>query len=239
MWVSLFYVFAYASTVTTLLPFAVGWRRWSAMPAARRWMTGYLGLEFVVEAVSYALGKLHVHNLWLLGYSLPVETALLIRVLAEWQVDERSRRAARWLSGLCLLFMIPTVLSLEPTDNFSTYRESAQGILCLAVAAYTVVRRSLEGPDGAARQDWFWISAGIMLYFGAYGLLNPLARILLRGNSLGLLYAVFAVRGMLQTVTNLLYLIGMRCQTTPLTSGLSLSPPLSWPQSSSSPLPPR
>jgi hypothetical protein len=113
-------------------------------------------------------------------------------------------------------------------DDFSIGTDSVQAIICLASAAYTVVRRSLDFHGPGLDRPWFWIGTGVMLYFATFALMSPLISYLLK-TSPETAVAVLTVRGGFQVVANLLYYYGMRCPQSRQNSGPSTSPPPPWP----------
>jgi hypothetical protein len=132
-----------------------------------------------------------------------------------------------------LLFWLPPLFGWEPLQDFSIAVDSVQAVMCVAVAAYTLVRRFLEADRPGVAHDWFWISAGVMLYFATYALINPLSNYLMK-HSPSTAGAVFLVRAGVQFVANVLYYIGIRCPPSQPNFGPSISPPPSWSPFSSS-----
>jgi hypothetical protein len=130
-----------------------------------------------------------------------------------------------------LLFWLPVLFGLEPLTGFTTGSESAQAILCLGIGAYTIVTRQLQDSSRAAEEPWFWIGAGVMLYFATFALLNPLAEYLIKQAS-QTVFAVLTVRSGMQVLANVLYFRGMQCQQSRQNSGPSISPRPPWPSSS-------
>ncbi len=221
------YVLTSLSTLSLLLPLWPARQRWDTLSEGQRIFAVYLLLELLVSVVSFVLGRLSLHNLWLPLVVVPIETALIVRAFAAWQVDPRMRLVLRLGSPLMLLFWLPPLIGWEPMDDFSIAIDSLQGILCVAIAAYTVVRRFLETEGSSADHDWFWMSAGIMLYFATYALISPLSNYLMK-YSPPTAFAVFAVRGGVQVLANVFYYHGMRCPPSRQSFGPSTSPRPSW-----------
>jgi hypothetical protein len=198
---------------------------------AQKFFAAYLGVELVTEAVMFVLGRLGHNNLWLSHAVTPIQTMLIFLAFAAWQVDQRVGKWLRRGAPFVLMFWIPTIAGWESTTNFSTVSTSIQSTLCLAVASFTVVRRSFDHHLTVRHQSWFWIGAGVMLYFAAFALVEPLGHYLLQ-LSPATLVAVFTVRSAFQLLANLLYYQGMRCPLSPPHSWPSTSPPPRWLSSS-------
>jgi hypothetical protein len=112
-------------------------------------------------------------------------------------------------------------------NDFSIGIDSIQAILCLALAAYTVVRRSFDYNGPGLDQAWFWIGSGVMLYFATFALMNPLNSYFIK-HSPATAFAVLTVRGGFQVFANVLYYRGMRCPPSRQSFGPSSSSPRPW-----------
>lgn len=150
---------------------------------AQKVFAAYVVLEFLVDAVCFGLGRAGRNNLWISHLTTPIESALVIRAFSGWQVDRKIELVLRRGSVLLLLFWIPPIVGWEPMNEFSIGSESIQAILCLAAAAFTLVRLAFQEDGRASDQAWFWIGAGVMVYFGTYALMNPLVRYLVHYSS--------------------------------------------------------
>jgi hypothetical protein len=221
------FFFASLSILTLLLPLWESRRLWQSLSEAQRLFSVYLALEFLLDVGLFALGRSGRSNLWLSHLIVPIETLLVVLTFAAWQVDRRMQLVLRRGAPLMLLFWVPTLVGWEPLDDFSIGTDSIQGIICVAVAAYTVVRRSFDDGGPGFQRDWFWIGGGVMLYFATYSLISPLNNYLMKYSPETAL-AVVAVRGGFQVLANVLYYYGMRCQSSPQSFGPSTSPPRAW-----------
>jgi hypothetical protein len=228
-WIS--YIFFALATLTLLLPIVAGGLGWADLSRPQRVFLAYVVLELVIEAVAFVLGRLGRNNLWI-GYSfVPVESALIVAAFALWQVDQGTRAALQIVAPAMLLFWLPPLLGWEDVTGFSFGVDVLQGIICLIVAAYTVVRRAQGSTSDIQRNDWFYIGSGVMLYFATYALIDPLNRYLLKVSP-DTVFAVLTVRAGFQILANVLYYHGMRCRLSPQSSGRSSLPRPPWSPSS-------
>jgi hypothetical protein len=223
----LFYVFAALSTLTLLLPLSESRRRWESLSQAQKLFSGYLALEFLTEVSCFVLGRLRQNNLWVTHLMVPVETMLIVLAISHWQVDRRMGLVLHRGAPLMLLFWLPPIIGWEPMNDFSIGTDSIQAILCVAIAAYTVVRLSFDFSGPIVDYEWFWIGGGVMLYFATYALISPLEGYLIK-HSPATALAVLSVRGGFQVIANVLYYFGMRCPPSRQNSGPSTSPPRAW-----------
>jgi hypothetical protein len=215
------------ASLSLLLPLWQARRRWDILSEAQKVFTGYLLAELLIAVGCFVLGRLRYNNLWITHLMVPVETALIVLAFSYWQVDRRMGLALRRGAPLMLLFWLPSIIGWEPVNDFSIGTDSLQAIICVAVAAYTVVRLSFESSRPSVEHEWFWIGGGVMLYFATYALISPLEGYLVK-HSYALALAVLTVRGGFQVIANLLYFLGMRCPPSRQHSGPSTSPPRAW-----------
>ena len=221
------YTVAGVATLSLLPPLAIAIRHWPRLATSLRCFAGYLALELVIELASFVLGRREINNHVVAVIGLPIETALILRTFAGWQIDPRARDLLRRLSPFTALFWLPPLLGWEALHDFSLVTDSAQAILCLAAAAFTLVRRSFALGGSPKQEDWFWISGGVMLYFATYALMSPLTRYFM-ARAPTTAVAVLTVTACAQASANLLFTLGMRCSQRRSNSGPSISSPHSW-----------
>lgn len=220
------YAFLALATLTLLLPLGQVWSRWKGYSDAQKLFALYIGLELATEVISFILGRMGRTNIWVAHIVMPIEAMIIVYTFAAWQVD---RSTHLWLSRaapLMLLFWVPAVLGWEPLNDFNIGTDSMEAIICLAVAAYTVVRRFFEDDGPAVDRDWFWIGAGVMLYFATSALMLPLIGYLSKV-SRDTAIATLSVQGGFGVFANVLYYYGMRCPSHLQNSGYSSSLPQS------------
>ncbi|MEW5916603.1 MAG: hypothetical protein AB1762_09365, partial [Gemmatimonadota bacterium] len=90
----------------------------------------------------------------------------------------------------------------------------------LAASVYTLVSRSVASSDRLTREDWFWITLGLSLYFALGVTLGPTAMVLLQDN-VPLLKQVLLFKARADILAFILMTVGMLC---PLPRNLSLKP---------------
>jgi hypothetical protein len=86
-------------------------------------------------------------------------------------------------------------------------------LVTLGAAAFTLLSGSLSRRGDVLRQDWFWISAGMVLYFGTGATLGPI-RALLNARAPQLLLLVYSVWTLMGSAAYLLIAKGLACPRT-------------------------
>jgi hypothetical protein len=142
-----------------------------------------------------------------------VSVGLALWALSYWQTTEVWRLTFRIAIVPLLLAWGILTLALEDTSSFSNAAEPMVKLVTLGAAAFTLLAGSLSRRGDLLRQDWFWISAGMVLYFGSGATLGPVSSLLVSRapELLTLAYGVWALVG---SVAFLLIAKGMACPPT-------------------------
>jgi hypothetical protein len=195
-------------------------------------------LMFGQDVAMWWMATHGVHNLWLSHLGIPVRATLLLFAFTAWQTDELSRVALRIANaGFFVLWLVLYLLFEDPT-GFSRFASPIHAILLVAVSAYTIVRRSQQSLVPALESDWFWVGAGVLLYFAASVVISPVSRLLMVSAPELVIQAVY-VKAIIYIVAYLLIARGVLCLLPLRTSGGYSSPALSSPSSSPPPSSPR
>jgi hypothetical protein len=176
---------------------------------ARLWIAAWSAVLVVCDLLQLWLGSRGVHNLWV-NYFATAAGALVLWALASWQIGDTARLTLRVAVVPFLAVLAVLTLLMEDTSNFSRAADPMADLLCLAAAAYTLVARSTSSRGSLLRQDWFWISAGLALYFGVWGAMGPLG-VLLVGTAPKLLIVAYQVAMALNIVAMLAIARGVTC----------------------------
>jgi len=185
---------------------AVAWRR---AHGARLWIAVWSAVLVVCDLLQLWLGSRGVHNLWV-NYIATAACALVLWALSYWQSGDTARLTLRVAVVPFLAALAVLTLLLEDTSNFSRAADPMADLVCLAAAAYTLLARSLGSAAQLLRQDWFWVSAGLALYFGIWGAMGPLGALLV-GASPGLLVIAYQVAMALNIAAFLAIARGVTC----------------------------
>lgn len=173
-------------------------------------MTAWCLLLLGLDLLAWDLGAHGTRNLWIAYVLTPVSGALALWALSTWQTAELTRITMRLAIPLLLAASLALQLAVEHPTDFSRATQPMASLLCLIAAAYTLLALSLRANRGLTNQDWFWVSAGMALYFGVTGMIGPLSALLV-AESPRLLLAAFEARAGLEVVAFLLISVGMTC----------------------------
>jgi hypothetical protein len=228
-----FYIIASLATLSTLPVLWVAAQRWGGLSIPRRLVAAAAALSFLMDLTMFTLGRMGINNLWVSYVGAPAETALLLSAFSYWQRHEVTRLALRLSVPLVLALWVVAAIGWESTTEFSRFTAPFQSVLLLAVAAYTVVMSGGATTEPVLHQDWLWFGIGVMLYYGAYAVVEPVSRLLLPSAPSSVLI-IFGVRAAVAIIANLFFFKGMRCPEFRLSFGGSWWQPPLWRPSSSS-----
>ena len=141
---------------------------------ARAWILMWCAFFLAMDIVGAWFGYHGKNNLWLYYILTPVNVSLVLWALSHWQPTELWRLAYRIAVVPLLLVWGTLTWAVENTSTFSQAAEPMAELVALAAAAFTLVVRSYGGLGDLRRQDWFWITGGMSLYFGVSAAGSPL-----------------------------------------------------------------
>lgn len=177
---------------------------------ARAWVAAWIVVQAAGSAMQAWLGARGRANLWVSYVAEPLSGAALLAALALWQVRPLARLTLRLaIPAVAAAFVVLTV-AFDSTSTFSRAAEPMLYLVCLAASAYTLVQRSRVMTGDVLRQDWLWIGAGMVLYYGTGGSLFPLSRLLL-GSDMHLFTVAYELANGIAAVAFLAVARGVAC----------------------------
>jgi hypothetical protein len=223
---------AWASTVLPVLAgLWGGWRSSASRTAVWIWAL----VLVLANVLGLLLAMRGVNNHWLGYLSTPLNGVAVIVALIGWQVREAGQLVLRILLPLYLLAWTVIVFAVEDMTTFSLVAGPFSAFLLLSTVSATFVTRSMHSLDPLTRQDWFWISIGLLIFYGIETGYPPVALLLGRSRP-DLLLAAIQARAAVVIAAMLTVSWGLLCPTTLPQSGGSSSRLASPSWSSPSPL---
>ena len=216
-----------------LLPLLLAVLSFRRLSPARIWIAAWCALLVAQDAIGFTMGMRGINNLWV-GYVFqPVLGGVGLWALSHWQPDDMTRAGLRYAVPLVVVVNIILILAIEDRRTFSLVASPFHYITLLLASLWTFVRLSLASDESLAKQDWFWITGGLMLFAATSTAIGPLAWYLLRPR-VDLLHAMLNVRAASNILAFAAITWGMLCPRQRYSGGFS-SRPFS-PSSSSSPV---
>lgn len=209
--------FAVAAMVSRLLPLGVGMRRWVSLPLATRLVVVFVGVALAADVGQLIIGRVfRMNNLWIGHAMIAIQTPLLLMAFADWADSAALRRGIRMAALLSVAGWIILTLAIETPGRFARVTAPLQAALFCIAASIVLIRRGLSTELSPSRADWFWISIGVLMLYGATAVYQPLLDLFTtRGITAIPAWTVLKALTVLTVLANILY-----------ARGVSLSAPL-------------
>ena len=200
----------YAASVAEAIPLVAAGVARRGAAGGRGWVLAWCGLLTAANLTQGWLGARDVNNLWVSWVVNPVGGALVLWALSCWLTREVPRLTMRLMIVPFLVVWAVLALAFDRASTFSSAAEPLANLVCLGAAAYTLVARSRTSSADLLRQDWFWVTAGMVLYFGTLSTRSPLSALLV-SNDPALLIRAYEVAAVLCVVALLAITRGVTC----------------------------
>ncbi len=210
-----------------LVPVALVLRLGRRASRARRWIAATFAVMFVQDCALFVLAHQGRNNLWILYLGNPVQTGLVLLAYAAWERGKQWRRALRLAVPLYVLVSAALALGLERTAEFSRYIGPLQGIVIAGVASLAMVRHAQRGDVPPWRTDVFWVSVGLITYYGTSVLLEPISALLVVQQP-DLVRLAYSIHAAVSIVAFALVTVGLLCPS-PQPNFSGSSPPAASP----------
>ena len=160
------------SPVPLVIACALGMVRYRRLDLTRRYLVWLSLLALVMTAITFTLRLYTRPNLFL----FPVDTAIEFTFLAlMYRRTLQPMAMTRYLQAIIIVFLLGTILTFNPspqTIEFSAVQHFIESTLVLILVVLYFIR--VIRPPGIStpleREPMFWVSAGLLLYFGTNSL---------------------------------------------------------------------
>jgi hypothetical protein len=214
-----------AAVATQLLPALAVMQLPRPVPPARFWIAIWALVFFASDLIQFALTVLgRQSNQWFFLYANPVEDAALLMAYSYWQVRPIMRTSFRIAIPLLAIVTLAIALSFGEINTFKAVSSPFRLLLLATGVAYTLVVRTTLENERIWNRDWLWTSLGVILYYAAYVVVDPVSKALYPEHQ-DLALQVYVVKAVVDVLAYLLVWKGMRCPVE-TSSGSTLAP--SW-----------
>ena len=165
----------HVGVMSVLAPLGTAYLRRRQLTPAQFWVFIWLFLLAIMNIIGYVVGRLHYNNHFLTYVFTPFQDAAILWALSLYQLQPVVRAAIRIAIPVFVVAWALALPLIENVNNFSLFAEPVYSILALGAAVYTLASRSSEATEPVQQQDWFWICAGLALYFAALTVMLPLS----------------------------------------------------------------
>ena len=186
--------------------------------AGRRWIAVAFAIWFLQDWALRWIGQSGTNNHGLIHLGNPVSTVLFLLAYAAWMREPVRRRALHLAAGAYCLVWAALFLTIEDSHTFSQYTGPLQALVLMLVCAYALMRAVANDPPPIWRTGVFWISVGLLLYFGTGLLLSPVSGMLMATQP-SLVRSAYIAKAGFNIVAYLLVTTGMLCPPRPSSIG--------------------
>lgn len=205
---NLYYFILQYSPVIPLVYGAIHFRK---LNRPVRILFAWLAFSLSLTIIMTILAKQGIHNLWVMNLSLPVYVFLLMWMFSSWETNPEAVLVLRALIILFALIWIWEIVLVSSLFEFTTYSRPVMDVIIVTVCCFAIYQDTIDTEIPLIDRPRFWISAGLMLYYGGTLLLNLFSKILLEKSNDALQKALL-VQPALSLVSHLLYTMGLRSQ---------------------------
>jgi hypothetical protein len=204
--------------------FAAGWRR-HALDRPMTLVASWYALLVLESALAIAWAHFvdRTNNLLLAQLFMPIEAALVLAALAEWQVWPIFRTAVRASIPLYWLAWA-FALSVEGVGRYSTVSGPLLGLLVLAATLSAFVSHLQRDNAPLLDTSWGWILSGLATYFAINATATIVMAIAMQERNTDLMVKAAVLRAWIYLFATLLVTWGFLWPTRHRSSGSSSSP---------------
>jgi hypothetical protein len=218
-----FYYYYYILQFSSVIPVLYGTRSLRRLDRPTKVFLSYLGLSLFQTVVMTILALQSINNLWIMNLSLPVNMGFLMWIYSMWQKNPLTRRMMLLVVPMYAIVWIAEIVFFESLFEFTKVSRPLEGLIFTLASCVMMYQIARESERSVLELPQFWISSGIMLYFGGMLAVSLFSEALYR-SSIDSLRLAYSIQPALSLTAHLFYLGAFRCQCRQQTySGLSSS----------------
>lgn len=214
-----------AAAATQLLPALAVAGLPRPVPPARFWIAIWALTFFASDLIQFAILVLDGDsNLWFFLIANPIEDGALLMAYSYWQLRPVLRMTFRIAIPLLAIATLAIALSYGEVNTFKVVSSPFRLLLIATAVAYTLVGRTSVENERIWTRDWLWASLGVILYYTAYVVVDPVSKALYPEH-VELARQVYVIKAAVDVLAYLLVWKGMRC---PVEASLGSTSVPSW-----------
>jgi hypothetical protein len=214
-----------AAVATQLLPALAVAHLPRPVPPARFWVAVWALVFFASDLMQLAISVLgRESNLWFFLIANPIEDGAILMAYSYWQVRPVMRSTFRVAIPLLAVATIAIAFSFGEVNTFKVASSPFRLLLIASAVSYTLVARTAVENERIWTRDWLWTSLGVILYYAAYVVVDPVSKALYPEHA-DLARQVYVIKAAVDVLAYLLVWKGMRC---PVETSSESTSALSW-----------
>ena len=194
-----------------IIPLVYGFYHFRSLSQPLKILLYWLSFSLSLTISMTILAKQGQNNLWLMNISLPVYTFLLLWMFSLWEQRSSAKLALKiFIAVFVCIWLMETTIG-NSLFTFTIYSRPIMDVMIVAVGCFAIYEDSRTTESLLVERPRFWISSGLILYYGGTLFVNLLSRQLLQISNTAMQKALLIQPG-LSLFSHLLYTIGLRCQ---------------------------
>lgn len=176
-------LFSYIGLWSLLIPTVIAIFRYNFIKQELRYITYFLGLSILTQAISFASAKLIGTNLPVLHLYTILEFNIIALFYFSFFGYFYSRKIIPGLMALFTIFAIFNSLFIQKFTEFNTYARSLESIILVVLSILCFYKILVElNTKNLTKLPIFWINTGFLFYFAGSFVLFILSNVILKEN---------------------------------------------------------
>jgi hypothetical protein len=201
-----------------LIPLLYGLPKYALLGKPLKYFLLYLALSTLFTGVMTILA-FKGPNLWMLNLTMLIYVTIILWIFSLWQRPHSKLQIL--LRGLVLFFYIVWLIEIVGQgriSQFTAYTRPLEGILFIFAACLTIYQANRDLDLPILDKPQFWISSGMLLYYGGVIIVNLVSDHLLHV-SMDRLKDVFLIPAVMNVIAHLFFTGAFMCSPRGLAYG--------------------
>jgi hypothetical protein len=195
------------------IPIPVAALNYNKLTPPMRTFVLYLSVSLLLTIIMTVLVLQGKNTLWLMNLGLPIYAGIILWTYSMWQEQPLVQLLIRISIIIFVVVWCIEISVFHRLYGFTVFAKPLLNLLFLIVACLTIFRANMNTETPIVDQPRFWISSGIVLYFGGVMMINLFSNPLLHLSEQTLRNILY-IQPALNLAAHILYLKGylQECQ---------------------------
>jgi len=206
-----YYYYYFVLQYGPLIPLLVAVPNFKKLDRPLRIFAWYMMLSLLLTILMTVLALRKMNNLWVMNLSQPIYVVMILWVFQLWESETKLRTLMKGCIVLFVSVWLYEIILQNKVMQFSTYTIPLEGIIFIFVSCLTIYQANRDLDEPIVDKPRFWISAGMLLYFGGVIIIDLVSERLLEKSD-ETLRLVLLLQVTLNLCAQIFYLIAYRCR---------------------------
>jgi len=160
------WVEAYLALFLYIILLIIGLIRFKSLSKELKLFLFFIIFIILTDLTLFFLAAKRINNLWLIHFYTLFEFIILSFLFSYWQKTKYVIYGLRFSIFIFALIWIVAKIVLENFSRFDNFTASFSSIILMCFAIITLINLIKEPTFNILREPKFWVSSGILIYFG-------------------------------------------------------------------------